>query len=117
MSRGTRLPYAGYFSSRKYSRSFSGIEDGQYVIVREPGGHFDLAQKPVRSDFCRDLGTQNFYGDCALVTQVASEIDDGHSAFAELSVHDVAAGEPKLETPLEVIHVDWPILEFFPDSL
>jgi hypothetical protein len=33
MSLGTRLPYAGYFSSRKYQRSFSGIDKDINIIA------------------------------------------------------------------------------------
>ena len=55
MSRGTRLPYAGYFSSRKYQRSDSGIDFGARLSPRARGTQTRPPSPRADSDISRSL--------------------------------------------------------------
>ena len=55
MSRGTRLPYAGYFSSRKYQRSASGIDFGGRLSPFARGTHMRPPSPRADSDIRRSL--------------------------------------------------------------
>jgi hypothetical protein len=65
--------------------------------VREPGSHLDLAKKPVRPDLGGNLGPKDFHCDGTLVSVVAREIHDCHSAFAELALDGVSSSEAGFE--------------------
>ena len=84
----------------KKSFGFARVENREYVIVRESRRHLDLTQETLGANFCGDFRPQDFYRDCALVAQIASKVDDSHSAFTKLSIHGIAAGESVLQ-PLE----------------
>src|SRR4030095_14386743 len=55
MSRGTRFPYAGYFSSRKYQRSDSGIDFGARLSPRARGTQTRPPSPRADSDMSRSL--------------------------------------------------------------
>lgn len=58
----------------------------------------DLAQEALDSQDGAELRTQDFERHSAIVTQIAREVDDCHSAGADLAVDGVAPGKcgPKL---------------------
>ena len=86
-----RMPFHIGHHIVKQTFCFSGIEYRKYVIVRETRSHLDLTQKTLGSNLCRDFRAQDFYRDCALVTQVVCEVHDSHPTFTELPVHCVPA--------------------------
>ena len=72
--------------------------------MRETRGHLDFAKKPLRPDLRRYIRAQNLERDRPVVTKVASEKHDGHSAFAQGTLDDVTAGEPGFQALLKVAH-------------
>ena len=72
--------------------------------MSEPRGHLDLAQETLGTDLRRNIGTQDFDGDRALVAQVPREKYHRHSTLAEGSLYFVAADEAGCESLLEFIH-------------
>jgi hypothetical protein len=85
--------------------SFARVEHRQYVIVREACSHLDLSQESVGANFRGDFGAQDLHRHHAFVAQIAGEIDDSHSTFAELPVDGVTIGKSRFESLLEVVHV------------
>ena len=69
----------------------SRVEQRQDVWMLELCGGLDLGQKTVGADDGRDVRLQNLDRDVTIVFQIASEIDDAHSAFAQLVQHAVWA--------------------------
>jgi len=63
ISRGTRLPYAGNFSSRKYQRSFSGIDEGARVSRSFRGTQTRPPSPRADSDIKRSLSRQELTSD------------------------------------------------------
>src|SRR5215472_14509559 len=53
----------------------------------------DLGQEPRGADDGRELGSKHLDGDFALVSEIAGEVDGGHSALAELALDPVAVGK------------------------
>ncbi len=72
--------------------------------MRESGGHLDLAQESLGADLGGDLRAEHLHRDLAIVAHVVRKEDDGHPAFAELTVERVAAGQGGGEAGLEGIH-------------
>jgi hypothetical protein len=63
----------------------------------QPGGGFDLAEKPLRAECDRKLGSENFDGDEATVLQVLGEVDNRHPAAAEFALDRVSVAEGCME--------------------
>jgi hypothetical protein len=59
----------------------------------EVRGDADLAEKPLRSQYTREVGVQHLERDLAIVLQVTREIDRGHPAPAELVLEHVAVAQ------------------------
>jgi hypothetical protein len=81
-----RIPFHVRHHIVEESVCFARIEHRQDVIVCESCRHLDLAKEPLGADFGGDLRAENLYCDSAFMTKVAREVDDGHSAFAELAL-------------------------------
>ena len=56
----------------------------------EPGSEPDLSDKPLGTQRVRQLGMEDLQGDGAVMPEIASEIDRGHAATAELALEHVA---------------------------
>jgi hypothetical protein len=67
--------------------------NAQDMGMLKPGGHADLAGKPLGPETGGELGAEDLEGDRALVAEVAREVDGRHAAVAELTLEGVAAGE------------------------
>ena len=65
--------------------------------MTEPGGDRDLAREPVGAERGRELGAEKLYGNFAVVSQIVGEIDRRHSAFGDLALDGVSAGEDDVE--------------------
>ena len=63
----------------------------------EPGGHFDLPEKPLRAERRRDLGAEDLDGDGAAVPEIAREVHGGHPAAAQLTIEGVAVGQGRAQ--------------------
>ena len=78
--------------------------------VRQARGHLDLAQKPVCADLGGDFRPEHLERYTPVVTQILDKEDDGHTAFTELALHNVAASEAGFEACLQVGH--WTVKMF-----
>ena len=65
----------------------------QDVRVGELRRDLDLAQKSLRADRHRHVGTQHLDSDEPLVLEVAGQEHPGHAAASQLAFHGVATGE------------------------
>ena len=69
---------------------FARVVDSEHVRVREPRRRPDLQQKPLGSCM-RDPTFKNFNSDLPVVTDIAGQIDSGHSSAPELALDGVAS--------------------------
>ena len=54
------------------------------------GGDFDLAQKPLCSEHCRQLRTQDFDSDRPVVLEVLGQVHRSHPASTQFPLDGVA---------------------------
>jgi len=72
--------------------------------VSEARRHLDFAKEPLGANLCRDIRSQYFDGDGAVVAEIASKKHNRHAALAERALHNVAAAKARFEALLEVVH-------------
>src|SRR5262245_3815808 len=65
--------------------------------MRESGGRGCFAEKSLACCFAGEVGGEDFDGDVAIEMDVAREIDDPHSAAAELALERILTGEGRLQ--------------------
>ena len=53
----------------------------------------------------RELGSQNFDGDAAVMPEVLGQIDNRHSAATELALKSIAVANGLLDAALQIVHV------------
>jgi len=75
------------------------------VRMIEIRGDLDLAEESLWPKSSRQLGTEYFDGYLAFMSEVASKIDRGHSATADLALDCVAVGQCGLQAALVGRHV------------
>ena len=75
------------------------------VRMRETRYCFNLLEKALGPERCRDVRVENLYGNAAIVPGIASAIDRGHSAAAYFILYGIAV----TECPLKGVccHVEW----------
>ena len=59
----------------------------------QAGGQLDLAKEPLATERLRQIGTQHFDCDFAIVLVVVGEVDRGHPARSELALESIVIGE------------------------
>src|SRR4029079_10789162 len=69
------------------------IKQREKVRVLQVGRDADLAQEPLGTEHCPELGIEHFERDVALVLEVAGEEYGRHAAAPELTLEGVAAGQ------------------------
>ena len=72
--------------------------------MAQAGDDLDFPQEALRAHGRRELGTQHFHRHGPVVLQVLREIDDGHTARADLSLESVAILEGGRDTGVLVAH-------------
>src|SRR3989442_1356140 len=75
----------------------SGIEEWQDVRVLQTGGDADLREESVSPEDRGELRSEDLQRHLALMLEVLSLIDCGHSAAAELALDRITAGEGSAE--------------------
>ncbi len=75
----------------------TGIEDGQDVGMFELGGQFHFPYEPIDAHRGGQLGSQHLDGNLALELEIRGEIDDGHTAGAQLALDGVTVGQGGFE--------------------
>ena len=77
----------------------------QNVGVGEMSRDLYLAQEPLGAQRGCEIGTQNFYGDLAMMLDVFGKVDGCHTAAAELRFNRVSVGEGGFQAVEEVGHL------------
>ena len=70
----------------------------------EPGGDPDFPEKPFRAEHFGDPALEHLERDHPVVAEVAPEIDDGHSAVADLPLDRIAALKSRLKAVMQIEH-------------
>jgi hypothetical protein len=58
----------------------------------EPGARIDLAEEPLGTQPCSQLGPENLDGDVAMVSQIFREIDHRHAALTQQADNAISLG-------------------------
>src|SRR5882762_1956076 len=98
-----RAVHEGHHVVEEFARH-SGVEERQEVWVLQTGGNADLCEEPLAPEDCRQLRSKDLEGHLALMLQVLSLIDRGHSATADLALDRVMVGENGAEKSERVRH-------------
>ena len=67
-------------------------------------GDPDFPEEPLPAQGLRQMGMEDFYGDVAVVLEVAREVDHRHAAVAHLALNGVVLLEGGRELTLQVWH-------------
>ena len=79
----------------------AGVVHCEDMGMPKPGGHPNLAEETL-AQLGAELGMEHLEGDRAVVPQVVGEVDRGHAAPAQLTLHAISVPERGLETAEDV---------------
>jgi len=89
--------HVGHHVVEEFARR-SGIEERQEVGVLQTGCNADLCEEPLCAEDCGQLRSEDLEGHLAMMLEVLSLIDRGHSAATELPLDHVTVGEGGAES-------------------